>query len=133
MKKYLIDKSKVELLDKRFFEYIKGNSKVKESRYDFCEREVVFKCPCCEKEYVEFFNKGENKDDDLKQIQKCFYCHLYCIIRMNGELNHIKLFINIVGNELAKECFEELAKKNMLVALRLKLIVKELKNLKCQN
>ena len=130
MLKYFTDRKKLEKYYNKFSNFIDKNSKEVPPKYDFWKQQVSFVCPACLRKYDEGFGNGFTwswtKSKALWHIQKCFALHLFATIRLSGDIDHIKLLIKIVGKDLAKVILTEMAKKNMLVALKLKLVVDEL-------
>ena len=106
-----------------------------EGKYSGGEKYKRFICPCCghETTFYEWLGNSEyNYGDDYpnKPYRKCFQhfmMHLRAKIRLSGDEKHIRLLIELFGEKEACEILEKMAKKNMIVALRLSNVVKELK------
>lgn len=95
-----------------------------------------FECPCCN-HYTSFYSWLGCKEHNFgyeypfKKYRNCYFNflrHLNAKIRLSGDKKHIKLLIDIFGKEKSYSILKNMAKKNMLVAIRLSKIVKELKN-----
>ena len=109
--------------------FIEENSKI-ELRDEEGYKEILFECPACQRITGIGFNENSkhgNKKRAVRYVWGCFQIHLIAKIRLVGDVKHIKLLIRMIGKKLALEVLEVMAKRNMIVALKLKVMVNELR------
>ncbi len=133
-----------EEIQDRAYNFINKEGKVRDYKdSDGCtsnvlgnKKELFFRCPCCSYfNYVSFNLKNDyyhreyynKRSHAVWKIYKGFILHLCAKIRLSGDEEHIKLFINIFGKEITKRKFEEWAKKSQMIAIRLNLVLKQLR------
>lgn len=92
------------------------------------DRRLDFICPVCGKSRYETFRSTYakyGKDGAPSTIYKSFKAHLMATIRLNGDIDHINLLIDICGRGLGIKILRKMAEKNIVVANNLYEIIRK--------
>lgn len=127
-------------MEEGILDYVKNNLVVSENVYSYhYSNDSYYRygnviCPCgksnlcgarisCDKEG----NLKDDKSYDVRELSFKLLGHIERQIRMNACLKHIEILTGFIGKEKTLEKLDVWAKKNMVVALALKLYIKKSK------
>lgn len=130
--------------DEKLKEFASKNIKIKDqihkgrnywSKEEYPFRYVYMSCPCgndsLQPEELICDEEGNYSESKRESVEYKFgwklFQHIERKIRLTGDVNHIKILIEVLGDEEALKLLEYWSKKNILIGLALQKYIAELK------